>query len=59
MFWIKASVDASIRRVKSGEAMPMNRMAMAMVARIKRSRREASGSVLFFSTVTSPRATRW
>src|SRR5208282_1192603 len=53
------STEASIRRVNSGEATPMKRMASAIVARITRSRVEASGSARFFSTVTSPSATRW
>src|SRR6202041_3779341 len=52
-------VAGSIRRVKRGEAMPMNKITSAIVTRITRSRVEASGSVLFFSTVTSPSATRW
>src|SRR5208282_3285490 len=51
--------EASIRRVKSGDARPMKMITAAMVTRMIRSRVEASGSVLFFSTVTSPSATRW
>src|SRR4029077_5965703 len=52
-------VAGSMRRVKSGEAMPMNKITSAIVTRITRSRVDASGSVRFFSTVTSPSATRW
>src|SRR5579862_269639 len=52
-------VAGSMRRVKSGEATPMKIITSAIVTRITRSRVEASGSVLFFSTVTSPSATRW
>jgi hypothetical protein len=49
-----------MRRVKSGEATPMKMIATAIgdenqaLATV-----EASGSVRFFSTVTSPSATRW
>src|SRR5271155_3979338 len=50
---------AAMRLVNSGEATPMNTITSAIVTRMIRSRVDASGSVRFFSTVTSPSATRW
>ena len=52
-------VDLSVRRVNNGEATPISRMSAHTVIRMTRSRGSASGSVLFFATVISPKKTRW
>ena len=53
------SVAVSVRRVRNAEPMPIHKMTTDMAARMKRSRPVASGSDLFFSTVISPKKTRW
>src|SRR5690242_12274274 len=56
---ITVCVAAAVRRVMNGDPMPIHNVTAAMVARIHFSRTEASGSVLFFATVISPKKTRW
>src|SRR6202166_1906517 len=51
--------EAAKRRVKNGEPMPIHNVITAMATRIQFSRGEAAGKVRFFSTVTSPKKTRW
>src|SRR6266849_528526 len=55
MFW----EEAAKRRVKNRELTTNHRGTTAMARRIHLSRGEASDRVRFFSTVTSPKKTRW
>ena len=55
MFWL----EAAKRWVKNVEPTPIQSVITAMVTRMPISRFETSGKVRFFSTVTSPKKTRW